>query len=115
MHIHAAVGGRKRPTDYKYYRPPAGLFFPLNLRRRLVLPNFFLVPPFLFLLFAYLVAEMARSALSALVALASLTLVAGQSTAAPTQSAANGVPSLPATPLVSEIYAYTALVRISCR
>jgi hypothetical protein len=52
---------------------------------------------------------MARSALSALVALASLTLVAGQSTAAPTQTAANGVPSLPATPLVSEIFPYTAL------
>lgn len=55
---------------------------------------------------------MARSALSALVALASLTLVAGQTTAAPTQSAANGVPSLPATPLVSELFPYSALVRI---
>jgi len=52
---------------------------------------------------------MARSALSALVALASLTLVAGQSTAAPVQTAANGVPSFPATPLVSEIFPYTAL------
>lgn len=55
---------------------------------------------------------MARSTLSAFVALASLSLVAGQSTAAPTQTAANGVPTLPATPLVSEIFAYTALVRI---
>lgn len=54
---------------------------------------------------------MARSTLSALVALASLTLVAGQSTAAPTQTAANGVPTFPATPLVSEIFPYTALVR----
>jgi len=52
---------------------------------------------------------MARSTLSALVALASLTLVAGQSTAAPTQSAAAGVPTLPATPLVSELFPYTAL------
>jgi hypothetical protein len=51
---------------------------------------------------------MARSALSALVTLASLTLVAGQSTTAP---AANGVPTFPATPLVSEIFPYTALVR----
>jgi hypothetical protein len=62
---------------------------------------------------------MARSTLSALVALASLTLVAGQSTAAPTQTAAqtaaNGVPTLPATPLVSELFPYTALVRIFCR
>src|SRR6267154_1572129 len=28
MHIHAAVGGRrKRPSDYKYYRPPTRTFF----------------------------------------------------------------------------------------
>lgn len=52
MDIHAAVGGRKRPSDYKNYRPPTRVFFPLNLRCRLVLPN---LPPlftFLFLLFA---------------------------------------------------------------
>jgi hypothetical protein len=52
---------------------------------------------------------MARSALSALVALVSLTLVAGQST---TAAAPNGVPTFPTTPLVSEIFPYTALVRI---
>lgn len=51
---------------------------------------------------------MARFALSALVALVSLTLVAGQST---TAAAATGVPTFPATPLVSQIYPYTALVR----
>jgi hypothetical protein len=52
---------------------------------------------------------MARSTLSALVALVSLTLVAGQST---TTAAANGVPTFPTTPLVSELFPYTALVRI---
>lgn len=49
---------------------------------------------------------MARSTLSALVALASLTLVAGQTTTAP---AANSLPSFEPTPLVSKIFPYTAL------
>jgi hypothetical protein len=49
---------------------------------------------------------MARSALSAFVALVSLTLVAGQTTAAP---AAASVSTFPATPLISEIFPYTAL------
>ena len=54
---------------------------------------------------------MARSTLSALMALASLTLVAGQSTTpAPTQTAAAGIPTFPATPLISEIFPYSAVV-----
>jgi hypothetical protein len=40
------LGARKRPSDYKYYRPPRRTLFPLNLRRRLVLPNFLLVSTF---------------------------------------------------------------------
>jgi len=51
-------------------------------------------------------------ALSTLVALVSLTLVAGQSMTAPTQTAANGNPMFPATLLVSELFLYTALVHI---
>jgi hypothetical protein len=51
---------------------------------------------------------MAHSALSALVALASLTLVAGQTTAAP-----NAAPTFPATPLVDQRFPYSAIVRIS--
>jgi hypothetical protein len=78
-------------------------------------PNFLVFHIFSFI--RLLVAVMARSTLSALVALASLTLVAGQSTAAPTQTAAaaTGVPTFPATPLVSELFPYTALVRDFCR
>ena len=67
--------------------------------------------PFLFLLFTYLVAIMAHSALSALVALASLTLVAGQTTTAPP----NSLPSFEPTPLISKTFAYTNLVSISCK
>jgi len=53
---------------------------------------------------------MAHSALSALVALASLTLVVGQSTTpAPAGTAAGGLPTFPATPLVSIRYPYSQL------
>jgi hypothetical protein len=55
---------------------------------------------------------MAHSALSALVALASLTLVAGQTTPAPAQTTAAAVPTFPATPLVSKLFPYSQIVRI---
>jgi hypothetical protein len=110
MHIHAAVGGRKgqRVTINTIARQLDRFFLSTPTQ----LPRF---SPFLFLLFAFLVAVMARSTLSALVALASFTLVASQSTTAPAQTAANGVPTFPATPLVSELFPYTALVRIFSR
>ena len=84
-------------------------FFSSQLSSSPCLPQLPPFSPFPFLLFALLVAVMARSALSALVALVSLTLVAGQTTAAP---AAASVSTFPATPLISEIFPYTALVRI---
>jgi hypothetical protein len=102
-------GWPERLSDYKYFRPPAHTFFFSQLSSSPCPPQLPPFSPFLFLLFALLVAVMARSALSAFVALVSLTLVAGQTTAAP---AAASVSTFPATPLISEIFPYTALVRI---
>jgi hypothetical protein len=55
---------------------------------------------------------MAHSALSAFVALASLTLVAGQTTPAP--AAPNTQPTFPATPLSDIPVTYSDIVRVFC-
>ena len=56
---------------------------------------------------------MAPSTLFALVALTSLTYVAGQSTTpAPAATTAGAVPTFPATPLADYHYPYNQLVRI---
>ena len=55
---------------------------------------------------------MARSALFAFVALTSLTYVASQTTPSPTVTQSTGVPTFPATPLVSLSFPYDQIVRI---
>lgn len=57
---------------------------------------------------------MAYSALSALVVLASLTLVAGQTTPAPAATTSGALPTFPATPLVSMHFRYDEIVGIFC-
>jgi hypothetical protein len=64
--------------------------------------------------FSTLAAVMARSALSALLAVASLAYVAAQSLTSPATSSATPLPTFPATPLANLQIPYADVVRIPC-
>jgi hypothetical protein len=97
------------PARASLYYPSRRLFLVVASSRT----DFYYIPllHFSFLLVWSIGLVMAPSTLFALVALATTTYVAGQTTAAPASAA---VPTFPTTPLVSEHFPYSALVRILC-